>query len=192
MSARLPVSLPPSPRGFLLRAVAARPPLESLLQPCVPLLPAHRRQTKRRRPPSYRVLLHNDDHNKREYVVAVLLKVRGWVEDGSFYLLPGAGAGRGTAAGRWQRGGLWPPPPPPPPLPPIHTYPPAPHPTPHTPPSPHHQVVEGTTVDDAVNMMNEAHLNGLALVAECAQVRAALCALREGRERGEWAVRGLG
>ena len=47
-------------------------------------------------------------------------------------------------------------------------------------------------MDDAVNMMNEAHLNGLALVAECAQVRAALCALREGRERGEWAVRGLG
>jgi hypothetical protein len=33
------------------------------------------------------------------------------------------------------------------------------------------KVVEGTTVDDAVNIMNEAHLNGLALVAQCAQVR---------------------
>ena len=89
--------------------------------------------------------------------------------------------GNGGACGR--------PPPSPSPSPHPHLRP---RPTPHTPPSPHHQVVEGTTVDDAVNMMNEAHLNGLALVAECAQVRAALCALREGRERGEWAVRGLG
>jgi hypothetical protein len=39
------------------------------------------------------------------------------------------------------------------------------------------QVVEGTTVDDAVNIMNEAHANGLALVAECAQVRLCLCVL---------------
>ena len=28
----------------------------------------------RRRPPVYKVLLHNDDYNKREYVVQVLLK----------------------------------------------------------------------------------------------------------------------
>lgn len=33
------------------------------------------------------------------------------------------------------------------------------------------QVVEGTTVDDAVNIMQEAHVNGLALVAQVAQVR---------------------
>lgn len=33
------------------------------------------------------------------------------------------------------------------------------------------KVVEGTTVDDAVNIMQEAHVNGLALVAQCAQVR---------------------
>lgn len=32
------------------------------------------------------------------------------------------------------------------------------------------QVVDGTTVDDAVNIMQEAHMNGLALVAQCAQV----------------------
>ncbi|KAI3431499.1 hypothetical protein D9Q98_004550 [Chlorella vulgaris] len=66
-----------------------------------------RRESKKRRPPSYRVLLHNDNYNRREYVVQVLLKV-----------------------------------------------------------------VEGTTVDDAVNIMNEAHANGLALVAECAQDKA--------------------
>lgn len=51
------------------------------------------------KPPIYRVLLHNDDFNRREYVVQILLKV-----------------------------------------------------------------VEGMTVDDAVNVMNEAHESGLALV----------------------------
>ncbi|PSC67862.1 ATP-dependent Clp protease adaptor containing [Micractinium conductrix] len=68
-----------------------------------------RRESKRRRPPEYRVLLHNDNVNRREYVVKVLMKV-----------------------------------------------------------------VDGTTVDDAVNIMNEAHLNGLALVAQCAQDQAEL------------------
>lgn len=52
----------------------------------------------------YRVLLHNDNYNRREYVVQVLLKV-----------------------------------------------------------------VEGYTVDDAVNVMHEAHMNGLAMVTQCAQ-----------------------
>ncbi len=33
------------------------------------------------------------------------------------------------------------------------------------------KVVEGTTVDDAVNIMNEAHLNGMAMVTQCTQVR---------------------
>ena len=65
---------------------------------------ANRRETRRRRPPSYRVLLHNDNVNKREYVVQVLLRV-----------------------------------------------------------------VEGYTVEDALNVMQEAHFNGLALVTECAQ-----------------------
>lgn len=75
------------------------------------LLPGQdtRRNTRRRRPPSYRVLLHNDNYNRREYVVQVLMKV-----------------------------------------------------------------VEGTTVDDAVNIMQEAHVNGLALVAQCAQDQAEL------------------
>merc|ERR1711963_605152 len=31
------------------------------------------------------------------------------------------------------------------------------------------KVVDGMTVDDAVNVMNEAHINGLALVISCAQ-----------------------
>lgn len=31
--------------------------------------------TSRRRPPIYKVLLHNDNHNSREYVVRVLVKV---------------------------------------------------------------------------------------------------------------------
>mmetsp|Transcript_14667 Transcript_14667/g.41253 ORF Transcript_14667/g.41253 Transcript_14667/m.41253 type:complete len:178 (+) Transcript_14667:235-768(+) len=63
-----------------------------------------KKQSSKRRPPIYKVLLHNDNTNRREYVVKVLLKV-----------------------------------------------------------------VDGLTVDDAVNVMQEAHLNGLALVISCAQ-----------------------
>ncbi|GAB4814171.1 hypothetical protein N2152v2_001217 [Parachlorella kessleri] len=59
------------------------------------------KEVKPRKPPIYRVLLHNDNYNRREYVVQVLLKV-----------------------------------------------------------------VEGFTPDEAVN---EAHINGLALVTMCAQ-----------------------
>ncbi|XP_022954871.1 ATP-dependent Clp protease adapter protein CLPS1, chloroplastic-like [Cucurbita pepo subsp. pepo] len=57
--------------------------------------------------PPYRVLLHNDNHNKREYVVQVLMKV-----------------------------------------------------------------IPGMTVDNAVNIMQEAHYNGMAVVIICAQVDA--------------------
>ena len=32
------------------------------------------------------------------------------------------------------------------------------------------KVVDGTTVDDAVNIMQEAHMNGLAMVTQCSQV----------------------
>lgn len=63
-----------------------------------------RKEVQRRKPPIYRVLLHNDNYNRREYVVSVLLKI-----------------------------------------------------------------VEGFTVDEAVNCMQEAHINGLALVTMCAQ-----------------------
>lgn len=35
----------------------------------------YRKGVSRRRPPIYRVMLHNDNFNKREYVVRVLLKV---------------------------------------------------------------------------------------------------------------------
>ena len=34
-----------------------------------------RKSTTKQRPRSYRVMLHNDDFNRREYVVKVLLKV---------------------------------------------------------------------------------------------------------------------
>jgi len=63
-----------------------------------------RKESKKKKPPIYKVLLHNDNTNRREYVVKVLLKI-----------------------------------------------------------------VDGLTVDDAVNIMQEAHLQGLALVIACAQ-----------------------
>ena len=34
-----------------------------------------RSDTKKKKPPRYRVMLHNDSFNRREYVVQVLLKV---------------------------------------------------------------------------------------------------------------------
>ncbi|KAF6147157.1 hypothetical protein GIB67_036876 [Kingdonia uniflora] len=61
----------------------------------------------RKTSPPYRVLLHNDNFNKREYVVQVLMKV-----------------------------------------------------------------IPGMTVDIAVNVMQEAHINGLAVVIICAQADA--------------------
>ncbi|KAI5330390.1 PREDICTED: ATP-dependent Clp protease [Prunus dulcis] len=61
----------------------------------------------RKMSPPYRVMLHNDNYNKREYVVQVLMKV-----------------------------------------------------------------IPGMTVDIAVNIMQEAHHNGLAVVIVCAQVDA--------------------
>ncbi|KAB2633700.1 hypothetical protein D8674_029947 [Pyrus ussuriensis x Pyrus communis] len=61
----------------------------------------------RKMSPPYRVMLHNDNYNKREYVVQVLMKV-----------------------------------------------------------------IPGMTVDIAVNVMQEAHHNGLAVVIVCAQVDA--------------------
>ncbi|KAK6925228.1 Adaptor protein ClpS, core [Dillenia turbinata] len=62
---------------------------------------------KRKMAPPYRVLLHNDNYNKREYVVQVLMKV-----------------------------------------------------------------IPGMTLDNAVNIMQEAHYNGLSVVIICAQVDA--------------------
>lgn len=63
-----------------------------------------KKNRQKKRPPMYRVMLHNDDVNRREYVVQVLLKV-----------------------------------------------------------------IDGMTVDDAVNVMQEAHVNGLAMVIACSQ-----------------------
>lgn len=63
-----------------------------------------KRETKKKKPPKYRVMLHNDSVNRREYVVKVLLKV-----------------------------------------------------------------VDGYTVDDAVNVMQKAHIDGLACVISCSQ-----------------------
>ncbi|CAN7053209.1 hypothetical protein IGI04_028167 [Brassica rapa subsp. trilocularis] len=64
------------------------------------------RKSKKMAPP-YRVILHNDNFNKREYVVQVLMKV-----------------------------------------------------------------IPGMTVDNAVNIMQEAHINGMAVVIVCAQADA--------------------
>lgn len=64
-------------------------------------------QTIGKKPPIYKVLLHNDNFNRREYVVKVLLKV-----------------------------------------------------------------VDALAVDDAVNVMQEAHLTGVALVIACGQDQA--------------------
>ena len=66
-----------------------------------------RKDRLKKKPPIYKVLLHNDDFNKREYVVRVLLKV-----------------------------------------------------------------VEGYTVEDALNVMQEAHMYGIAFVTECSQEKA--------------------
>lgn len=70
-------------------------------------------QNKKKKPPIYKVLLHNDPHNRRAYVVGVLVKV-----------------------------------------------------------------VKTMAVDDAVNVMNEAHQSGLALVTACAQDEAELYVVR--------------
>lgn len=104
------------------------------------------------------VLLHNDSYNRREYVVQVLMKVGaafGWLAGRSRWSCLGC-----RCMGRAQRPAL----PCPQPADVRHSLFAVP------------QVVEGTTVDDAVNIMNEAHINGLALVAQVAQVR--------GRRRG--------
>lgn len=66
-----------------------------------------KRETKKKKPSKYRVMLHNDSVNRREYVVQVLLKV-----------------------------------------------------------------VDGYTVDDAVNVMQKAHIDGLACVISCSQEEA--------------------
>lgn len=46
-------------------------------------VPTKKVEKRRKRPPIYKVMLHNDDFNKREYVVQVLLKaVQGYtIED---------------------------------------------------------------------------------------------------------------
>lgn len=70
------------------------------------LVSSFSRKSRKMSPP-YRVMLHNDNFNKREYVVQVLMKV-----------------------------------------------------------------IPGMTVDNAVNIMQEAHHNGLAVVIICAQADA--------------------
>lgn len=39
------------------------------------MLFSDRNVTKKKKPPAYRVMLHNDSFNRREYVVKVLLKI---------------------------------------------------------------------------------------------------------------------
>jgi ATP-dependent Clp protease adaptor protein ClpS len=69
-----------------------------------PSLPAAETSKLRKRPPIYKVMLHNDNYNRREYVVKVLIKV-----------------------------------------------------------------VEGFTVEDAMQVMEEAHETGVAMVLACPQ-----------------------
>jgi ATP-dependent Clp protease adaptor protein ClpS len=64
-------------------------------------------ESSKKKPPIYKVMLHNDNYNRREYVVKILLKT-----------------------------------------------------------------IEGLTVDDAVNVMQEAHETGVAMVVACAQEQA--------------------
>lgn len=68
-------------------------------RPTIEKAPSPGKDTKKKQPPMYRVMLHNDNFNRREYVVQVLMKI-----------------------------------------------------------------VDGMTVDIAVNVMQEAHINGLAAV----------------------------
>lgn len=51
------------------------------------------------------------------------------------------------------------------------------------------KVVDGTTVDDAVNIMQEAHINGLAMVTQCSQVWAGTLPQRSWRREGLSACR---
>jgi ATP-dependent Clp protease adaptor protein ClpS len=48
-------------------------------------VPARARQ--KQRPPMYRVLLHNDDHNERNYVVKVIVKVVGLAPQDAFRVM---------------------------------------------------------------------------------------------------------
>jgi ATP-dependent Clp protease adaptor protein ClpS len=80
-----------------------------LLEDATITTPTYERGTEssKKKPPIYKVMLHNDNYNRREYVVKILLKN-----------------------------------------------------------------IEGLTVDDAVNVMQEAHDTGVALVIACAQDQA--------------------
>jgi hypothetical protein len=67
-----------SERASLLRAQKKRPNACGGVTRWRSLGRARRKQKQKQavRPPNYRVLLHNDSLNKREYVVQVLLKAR--------------------------------------------------------------------------------------------------------------------
>ena len=51
------------------------PELSAVQPPRAHLRRGDRNVTKKKKPPIYRVMLHNDTFNRREYVVSVLLKV---------------------------------------------------------------------------------------------------------------------
>lgn len=109
------------------------------------------KQASPRRPRPYRVLLHNDDVNRREYVVRVLLKVG---ERGGEEGVEGERRVRGGKRENTKTG----------PAPAPHSD--ARH---HPHPTPTLKVVDGLALDDAVACMAEAHEHGKATVVACAQ-----------------------
>lgn len=62
---------------FLLRKLCTLPSILNVAeaQSKLKFLVGYRKSITRQRPREYRVMLHNDDFNRREYVVKVLLKV---------------------------------------------------------------------------------------------------------------------
>lgn len=106
----LPLPCPPgpAPRSRCALVCSARSGGSVLDNPVT--LPGVRpgKQTNKRRGPTYKVMLHNDNHNRREYVIATLMKVvKGMTVDdaatgecGRRCVAPAAGRTRGSQPAR--------------------------------------------------------------------------------------------
>jgi ATP-dependent Clp protease adaptor protein ClpS len=59
-----------------------------------------RTESSKKKPPIYKVMLHNDNYNRREYVVKILLKtVEGLTVDDAVNVM--------QVGGRSQQAGMW-------------------------------------------------------------------------------------